>query len=946
MKFQYYLFQSLLLTGFAIFLATTPVVGKQVEVIDAESRNSSSDAKASLHQKSSPKISTSPSVSIKLVQSPVPSAPSSSEISAITSVRLETTDKGLEVFLGTTAAETLQLVNRSQGNSYIVEIPNAQLRLASGENTFRQENPAKGITEVTVINQNANTVQITVTGTSGLPTAELFDSDESLIIGLTPVAESAQQPTTEPTTEPEQPTTQTEPTTEPEQPTTQTEPTTEPEQPTTQTEPEQPTAEVDDPIELVVTATRTEEDVTNIPRSVTVITREEIEKQSATTNDIGDILGRTVPGLGPPNSLNRAGNAQTLRGRPVSILIDGVPQQGNSFVNTQLEYISPDAIERIEVVRGPTAVFGQGASGGVINIITRKPTTQGFTSTAQIGINAAAGGDAFLGENSFGNYLQYGFSGKDGIFDYVFSISRNSVGGFFDASGDRIPSNNATSDDTVSANILGKIGLDIGKDQRLQFTVNRGNNSRNINFIADPVTRTIPGLQRTRALRQEQEYQGTDTPRITSTSVNLSYTNDAIFGSSKLQAQAYYRSSEELGVARDDRGRFADSINRFRSEEEVFGGRLQIQTPLSSSVSLLWGSDYERQQEGATRQELFDPVAFDAGSGDRRVLRQIGEQVYYPAFDLSGLGLFAQFQWDASEQLILSGGLRHERFNFSVDEFTPLFDDNFDPYVGPSVAGGELDFSDTVFNIGTVYKVTPEVSVFANFAQGYSVPQLFRVLNFLPPGFSLDRDVRFLQPQKVDNYEIGIRGNWNNVQTTIAGFFNYSALGLSSRGQPDGTIQYIRAPQRNYGIEATIDWQASSNWKLGSSFTWTEGEDDQNEDGDFNALRTLEVQPLKLTAYVENQTTPGWRNRLQLLYVGNRDRGFEAGSDFVKIQDYIVVDYISSFQIGLGSLEVGVQNLFNSRYSSVFSQAGGGLDELLNNYERGRTLSVNYRVSW
>ncbi|AFY49095.1 outer membrane receptor protein [Nostoc sp. PCC 7524] len=825
----------------------------------------------------------------------------------ITNVKLQTTDKGIEIILETNQGEKLKPINKSEGNIYVLEIPNAQLN-----QEFRQENPASGIRDVIVSNLDSNTIRLTVTGETELPKMELFDSDEGLIFGVEVVASSVP---TSPQPETQQPQT------------------------------EQPSAEVDDSIELVVTATRTEEAIANVPRSITVITREEIEKQSTVTNDLGDILGRTVPGLGPPNSLNRAGNAQTLRGRPVSILIDGIPQQGNSFVNTQLEYISPDAIERIEVVRGPTAVFGQGASGGVINIITRKPTEEGFTSTAQVGISAAAGGDAFLGENSFGNYLQYGFSGKDGIFDYVFSLSRNSVGGFFDANGDRIPSNNATSDDTVSTNILGKIGIDVGEQQRLQFTVNHGNNSREINFIGDPITRTIPGLQTTRALKQNQVYEGTNAPRITSTSVNLSYSNDAVFGS-KLQAQAYYRSSEELGVGRDDRGRFADSINRFRSSEEAFGGRLQIQTPLAASVSLLWGADYEQQQEGDTLQEIFDPVAFDGSSSDRRILRKTREQVYYPAFDLSGLGLFAQLQWDASEQLILSGGVRHERFNFSVDEFTPLLDNNFDPYVGPSVAGGELDFSDTVFNVGVVYKVTPEVSFFTNFAQGYSVPQLFRVLNFLPPGFSIDRDVRFLQPQKIDNYEIGVRGTWNNVQATLAGFFNYSALGLSSRGQPDGTIQYIRAPQRNYGIEATLDWQATEKWRLGSSLTWTEGEDDQNEDGDFNALRTLEVQPLKLTAYVENQTTPGWRNRLQLLYVGNRDRGFEAGSDFVKIQDYLVVDYISSFQIGAGNLEVGIQNLLNNKYSSVFSQAGGGLDELLYNLERGRSISVNYRISW
>jgi iron complex outermembrane recepter protein len=824
----------------------------------------------------------------------------------ITNVKLQTTDKGLEIILETNQGEKLQPVNKTEGNVYIVEIPNAQL-----SQEFRQENPASGITDVVVSNLDTNTIRVTVTGETTLPNVELFDGDEGLILGVEVAASSVPQP---------------------------------PQPETQQPQTEQPSAEVDEPIELIVTATRTEEAITNVPRSVTVITREEIEKQSTITNDLGDILGRTVPGLGPPNSLNRAGNAQTLRGRPVSILIDGVPQQGNSFVNTQLEYISPDAIERVEVVRGPTAVFGQGASGGVINIITRKPA-EGFTSTAQVGISAAAAGDAFLGENSFGNYLQYGFSGKDGIFDYVFSLSRNSVGGFFDADGSRIPSNNATSDDTVSTSILGKIGIDVGEQQRLRFTVNHGNNSRKIKFIADPITRTIPGLQTTRALRQNQIYEGTDAPRITSTSVNLNYTNEAVFGS-KLQAQAYYRSSKELGVGRDDRGRFADAINRFRSEEEAFGGRLQIQSPLSTSVSLLWGADYEKQQEGDTRQEIFDPVAFDASNNNRRILRKIGEQVYYPAFDLSSLGLFAQAQWDVSEQLILSGGVRHERFNFSVDEFTPLLDNNFDPYVGPSVAGGELDFSDTVFNVGSVYKITPTVSVFANFAQGYSVPQLFRVLNFLPPGFTIDRDVRFLQPQKIDNYEIGVRGNWNNFQATLAGFFNYSALGLSSRGQPDGTIQYIRAPQRNYGIEATLDWEASRNWKLGSSLTWTEGEDDQNEDGDFRALRTLEVQPLKLTAYVENQTTPGWRNRLQLLYVGNRDRGFEAGSDFVTIRDYLVVDYISSFQIGAGNLEVGIQNILNNKYSSVFSQAGGGLDELLNNLERGRSLSVNYRITW
>ncbi|MEM9805967.1 MAG: TonB-dependent receptor [Cyanobacteria bacterium P01_D01_bin.56] len=818
------------------------------------------------------------------------------ELVRVTGVRVEETAAGLQVVLETAEGDVATPITSTTSNALVIEIPDAVLALPDS-NEFLEFEPTEGIAVVQVTAISDNRVEVSITGTEAPPTVEPSISGSELILSVVLGNEAL----------------------------------------TTETTP--------DPLRLVISATRTEEEISTVPRSITVVTREQIETQSAITQDLGDILGRTVPGLGPPNSLNRAGNAQTLRGRPVSILIDGVPQQGNSFVNTQLEYISPDAIERVEVVRGPTAVYGQGASGGVINIITRAAASEGLTSTAQVGVSAAAGGE-FLAGDSFSNYQQYGFSGRDELFDYVFSISRNDVGAFFDADGDRVPSNNATSEDTETFNFLGKLGFNLDENQRLQFFVNHGNNSRDINFIADPITRSIPGIQTARALREEQVYEGTGDPRITSTSLNLSYSNDAIFGSSELQAQAYYRESEEVGVASDARGRFADSINRFRGSESTIGGRLQIDSSLSPSFSLLWGADYEQQQEDAALLELFDPVAFDNSSPNRRILRKTGENIFYPAFDLDSFGLFAQAQWDVSERLLLSGGVRYERFNFEVQEFTPLFDDTFSPYTGPSVPAGELNFDDAVFNIGSVYEITPEVNVFANFAQGYSVPGLFSILNFLPSGFTIDEDVRRLQPQKVDNYEIGVRGDWGDVQASLAGFYNYSDLGLSSRGQPDGTIQFVRAPQRNYGVEATLDWQPSVDWSLGTTVSWTEGEDDQDGDGDFDALRTFEVQPLKVTAYVENQTTPGWRNRLQVLYVGNRDRGFEAGSDFASVDDYVVIDLISSLKAGPGELEIGIQNLLNNRYASVFSQIGAPLDEALNTLASGRMLSIGYRVSW
>jgi iron complex outermembrane receptor protein len=99
----------------------------------------------------------------------------------------------VEVILETPRGTQLQVSNRNQGNSLIADIPNAQLRLPNGNGfTFRSEKPIAGITEITVTNFDANTIRVIVTGEAGVPKVELFDSDEGLIFGLTPVASSTE----------------------------------------------------------------------------------------------------------------------------------------------------------------------------------------------------------------------------------------------------------------------------------------------------------------------------------------------------------------------------------------------------------------------------------------------------------------------------------------------------------------------------------------------------------------------------------------------------------------------------------------------------------------------------------------------------------------------------------------------------------------------------------
>ena len=138
---------------------------------------------------------------------------------------------------------------------------------------------------------------------------------------------------------------------------------------------ETPAAGVEEDIEeIIVTATRTETPVSQLPDSVSIVSREQIDQQKATT--IFEAL-RSVPGLNirKSGSIGRQANV-TIRGsraEHVLVMIDGVqvnsPTQG--FFNFQ--NLTTDNIERIEVVRGPqSTLYGSDAMAGLINIVTKK----------------------------------------------------------------------------------------------------------------------------------------------------------------------------------------------------------------------------------------------------------------------------------------------------------------------------------------------------------------------------------------------------------------------------------------------------------------------------------------------------------------------------------------------------------------------------------------------
>lgn len=169
--------------------------------------------------------------------------------------------------------------------------------------------------------------------------------------------------------------------------------------------------------EIVVTATKTEKSIKEVPQTVSIITKEDIGKLD--NKNLGDVL-REVPGVniisyGSLGSLN----VLTLRGlseRRVSFLLDGVPLYQLQNGDLDLSSINLSNVDKIEVLKGSaSSLYGANALAGVVNIITKKA---GKTSEFKISSGK------YDTRKYFGNY-----GGGFGNLKYLISAERQTSSG-------------------------------------------------------------------------------------------------------------------------------------------------------------------------------------------------------------------------------------------------------------------------------------------------------------------------------------------------------------------------------------------------------------------------------------------------------------------------------------------------------------------------------------
>ncbi len=122
---------------------------------------------------------------------------------------------------------------------------------------------------------------------------------------------------------------------------------------------------------ITINASRADE-LSTSAKQVTKLDEKQIELlRNGSSGNIATVLAKAVPGLSD-SSRTITDYGQTLRGRNALILVDGVPMNLTRDTSRGLSAIDPESIANIEVIRGSNAIYGGGASGGIISITTKK----------------------------------------------------------------------------------------------------------------------------------------------------------------------------------------------------------------------------------------------------------------------------------------------------------------------------------------------------------------------------------------------------------------------------------------------------------------------------------------------------------------------------------------------------------------------------------------------
>ncbi|MFH7808734.1 TonB-dependent receptor [Acinetobacter sp. BSP-153] len=704
---------------------------------------------------------------------------------------------------------------------------------------------------------------------------------------------------------------------------------------------------------IVVTATRSAKSIADIAGTVYSIDQAEIEKQANAGKSIADILGMLVPSL-TPSSGTTSNYGMTMRGRVVQYMIDGVPQTGYRDGSRQLNSIQPSMIERIEVVSGATSIYGSGATGGIINIITKRGGQDPISFETKVGMTA--------GNNFKSDAMAYEASQNilfnQGALQGAFGASYTTRGEIQDSHGHRIGPEVAQTDrqDTDTLDINGRLTWNISDSQSLSFGAQYFNDEQDSEYGPD-YGPSLAYLRRdptyTASLAAVKGMQLETQPQTERYAFNTQYENQNVLGHN-LNAEAYYRNEQARWFpSAQAMGGGLYLVYQSETDIDVYGARVALQKQFDLNgrkLGLSYGIDYENEQDEQNIQ-MYDSAAFVASNGLN--YKPFNYYAFGPDVETEKLGTFIQTDFDVTDRLGLKAGVRYERVESQVDGSTPYLEaitaDLRPGYQAKTLNGGKVKHDATLFNVGAVYHLSDAQQIFANFSQGSNLPDIQRMLRDVPASFTVNSQT--IDPIKVNNYELGWRVQaTNGLNAGVTTFYNDSDKSLKF-GRPNYTIEVLDTDERVYGVEGNASYRLQPNWTVGGTMAYTRGQF-KNTAGKWQELDAIRVAPLKGTAFSEWQFNNDMSLRVQALAIGGTDKAKKDAEKYgstvpAEIKGFATMDVIANAKAGPGTIGFGVYNVWNTDYKSVYSQSVESVYGAISSLAaQGRTYGLSYTLKY
>ncbi|CAG67942.1 MULTISPECIES: TonB-dependent receptor domain-containing protein [Acinetobacter] len=557
---------------------------------------------------------------------------------------------------------------------------------------------------------------------------------------------------------------------------------------------------------IVVTAAGYEQNVKDAAASISVISRDDIEKKNAT--NVADLL-TDIPGVDVRNGTGKTGNLEVeMRGMGAQytlILIDGKRQNTNTdiapngFGSGLRSFLPPLAsIERIEVIRGPmSTMYGSDAMGGVINIITKKVSNEWHG-------NLTVSGNV-TESNKEANSLTTSFALNGPLVNDKLGIQLR--GSYMDrGTADRVDESSNLRDPRPNK----AHNYDVGA--KLTYKLDNKNSFWIDGFTADQIYKNINNVLGT---------------KDTDTTVN-SYSQSG--------EMEYLRNQVSIGHDGDyDFGKWSTYV--LQNNTQVKGRTLPstyIPVELRGAERRLKNDDFLAHTD-ITSQLGMHKVTGGIEYQKSETTDTLRNQ--NPKLETESTAIFIEDEWRLFNPLAFTFGGRYEDHSGFGGHFSPRGYLVWTPSDTLTIKGG----------VSTGYKV-PTAAQLYDGVTGVSVISYNGVS--LGQGSGLTIGTPGLKPEESKNYELGVNfDNGENFEVSVTGYLNKIKNLISSDGYVY-SCTFIDSPNRSgcitvagasiyqdtfsqsmnansaetKGVEVALKYKIIPEWDIKTAYTWADTE--------------------------------------------------------------------------------------------------------------------------